>query len=345
MNCSTMYESFGKIKLLRYLVAWRVNCSLALLPVCFSVELSRVLGHIIVNRLSTREAGRWQKALSSLEQHCKLSCMEGRKPSGSITFPEAAWPVDTVFLVYPGKRTYGLGELIFWELKLFGDAANHGFFLETILPAMEEAGFTSDARWTGENRIWGRFDIHAVYVARGSCWDPIVREGCLDLRSQPGAGQWAEGMTFGADRARPFKQLSWLTPFDVEGVEERRQPGLAGAVETGTQDSRFPLKAILDGLSSRLIQLTPKTRKATGSAWDILDERGRILHQKALESAMHPRLIFKELDQVPLEWPGRWIGKYVFDSIPKEVIPFLDLGSILHIGKHSHFGCGTFMLV
>jgi len=344
MSSSTTFDSFRKIKLIRYLVAWRVNSSLVTLPECFAVELSHVLGSIIAGRLPTREAGRWQKALSSLDQYLGALSAKGKSPPGSKVFPEVSWPVDAVFFVYPGKTTYGLGELIFWELKLFGDGADHGFFLETILPAMEEAGYTSNEKWNRANRIWGRFDIHAVYAARGACWEPIVSDGRLDLRCQANASQWAEGLKFGSDLENAFSQLVWLTPFELEGIEEGRGQSRADSLETVPDGRSSILKAILDGLVSRLSLLAPGKRKAAEDIRSVLDDEGKLLLQKSLELAIQPSLLFKDLEAVPGECPGRWTGKHVFDRIPGEIIPCLELASILHIGKYTHFGCGTFTL-
>lgn len=342
MSFSITYDSFRKIRLIRYLVVWKVNSSLAALPECFAVELSHVLGTIVSNRLSTREAGRWQKALSSLDKYLT----KGKRPAVSKVFPDVSWPVEAVLFVYPGKTTYGLGELIIWELKLFADAADHGFFLETILPAMEEAGYTSDQRWNRPNRIWGRFDIHAIYAARGACWEPIVSDGRLDLRCQANASQWAEGLTFGSDLESTFSQLAWLNPFELEGIPEGETQSRTDnqANTSAAADRGFPLKPILDGLVSRLSVLAGGRRKAVEDLRDVLDDEGMLIFQKAFARARQTPLLFKDLGRVPTRCPGRWTGKHVFAPIPIEIIPCLELASILHIGKYTHFGCGTFTL-
>ncbi len=344
MSFSTTYNSFQRIKLVRYLVTWKVNSSLVVLPECFAVELSHVLGTIISNRLPSREAARWQKALSSLNQYFDAPAVKGKKPLQPMVFPDVPWPVDAVIFVYPGKTTYGFGELIFWELKLFGDAADHGFFLETILPAMEEAGYTSDERWNRSNRIWGQFDIHAIYAARGSCWDPIVSDGRLDLRPQPGASQWAEGSTFGSHLESAFRQLIWLTPFELEGIAKGKEPGHAHNQGDIPEDRSPIMKAIFEALASRLSSLPQGRRKTAGHPQDVLDDEWRLILQEAFERAIQTPLLFKDLKTTSKGCPGQWTGKHVFAPLPREIIPCLELASILHIGKYTHFGCGTFTL-
>ena len=207
----------NSVNLIRYLLVWKVNSSLVQLPGCLSAELSSVLGEIIAKRLPTDEARHWRRTLAPWNEYYDGISRKGK--NSPIVIPEVSWPIDAILFAYPGKRTYGRGELILWELKLIGESADHGFFLEAILPAMEEAGYTSDPKWNRPNRLWGRFDIHSVYVARGSNWEPLVTDGRLDLRYNASPIQWAEGLTFGLESGNRFShptRLTWLTPFDLE---------------------------------------------------------------------------------------------------------------------------------
>jgi len=56
-----MWTSLEPIKVLRYLLVWRVNRSLVQLPPSFAADLSLVLGTIIADRLPTRKATPWRK--------------------------------------------------------------------------------------------------------------------------------------------------------------------------------------------------------------------------------------------------------------------------------------------
>jgi len=341
MSSSITYDSFRKIKLIRYLVVWRVNGAYVSLPENFSVELSHVLGGIIAGRLSSRDAARWRKALAPLDSYLD------REKGAAVpkVFPDVAWPIEAVIFVYPGKSTYGQGELLFWELKLFGDAADHGFFLETILPAMEEAGFTSEVGIKRHTRIWGRFDIHAVFVARGAVWEPVVSEGRLDLRCQVSASQWAEGLTFGSDLQQRFSQLIWLTPFELEGASAASTTAAVDGSQDSAECSSVPvMRCIFDGLASRLRVWARGKRKSALDPRDFFDEDGDFLFLKPFPKAVQTPLILKDLEAAPPSCPGLWTGKYVFSPIPRGIIPCLELASIIHIGRYTHFGCGTFYL-
>ena len=145
-----MYSYLNSVNLIRYLFVLRVNSSLVRLPPYLSVELSTVLGEIIAERLPTSKGRLWRKFLAEWDKHHGEASYSGRKSPKDI--PEVSWPIESVIFVYPDKTTYGQGELILWELKLIGESADHGFFLEVILPAIEEASYTSDPRWHRPNR-------------------------------------------------------------------------------------------------------------------------------------------------------------------------------------------------
>jgi hypothetical protein len=148
-----MLNYANSINLIRYLFVLRVNSSLVYLPKYLSIELSSVLGAIIAKRLPTNEAGRWQKTLAIGNEYLSERILGSRNlrksPQSLQAVPDSPWPIEVVLFTYPRKVTYGQGEMILWELKLFGESADHGFFLEVILPAIEEAGYISDEAHTG----------------------------------------------------------------------------------------------------------------------------------------------------------------------------------------------------
>ena len=317
------------ISLLRYLIVWKANSSLVALPRYFPIELSLVLGTIIAKRLATQEAAPWQKALAPLaEYHAEISA---KTQTVMKPFPATAWPIKTVLLPYPSKRAFGKDELFFWELKLLGESADHGLFLELILPAMEEAGYTTDTRWNRPNRLWGHVEINAVYVAKGATWEPLVTDGRLDLRYRPTPIQWSEGLTFAAPERRNFNSLNWLTTFDLyENQASAQNP------ET--------LQVILDALITRASRLIPGRHKSREGVMAILNAEEQASLQRALEESSRFQLLNKNLQPAPANWPGAWSGTQIYASIPATLIPYLELASILHIGRHTHFGCGTFKL-
>ena len=327
-----MWASNPPIRLLRYLLALRVNSSLVRLPRCLSLELSLVLGAIIAERLPTHEARRWHKALAPwygyegdiLELPASDAPAQGQPKSSTV--PEVSWPIEVALYAYPGKRMYGRGEPILWELKLMGESADHGLFLELILPAIEEAGGSTDEHWKRKNRLWGQFDIDSVYVARGLQWEPLVQEGHLDLRYQPSPTQWAEGGILAVVPERQLSVLTWLTPFTFAAPIE--EPNL---------------RDILEATEACLHRLVPKRRGKADEVEEILAD-AEPSWQESLEQASEVPVQQYDLKRAPKHWPGRWIGSQCFSAIPPAIVPYLNLASILHVGRYTHFGCGTFVL-
>ena len=333
-----MWPFIKPIKLIRYLFVLRVNSSLVRLPRCPSTELSLVLGAMIANRLPTREARPWRKALAPWDEHGGISPIGKKKPR---TIPEASWPIEAVLFVYPGKQIYGRGELILWELKLMGESADHGRFLEVILPALEEAATVSDQQLQRKNGLWGRFDIQAIYAARGPQWETVVSDGRLDLNYRATPVQWADGLTFEPKSERVFDRLTWITPFDFSDADQtgrrrRRKRILSRQSPT--------LQSVLDSLVSRMSLLLPGKYNTPDDVWAILSAEEQAELRAVVEQASHIPVHHKGLRPAPKNWPGRWIGTQTFASIPHPIIPYLELASILHIGRQTHFGCGTFAI-
>ncbi len=335
-----MLSFLNRLNLVRYLIVWRVNRSLAFFPRYFSIDLSMVIGAIISSRLPTKEKKAWKKGLDPLMIDYKNSSLK------LTPAPEVGWPLNSVLFVYPGKRTYGRDELIFWELKLFGKDADHGLFLEVILPAMEEASYTSDPQWNRRNRIWGHFDIQSVYVARGNQWEPLVSDGRLDLRYRANSIQWLESLRFKPKSLRKFRQLNWMSPFDLTNIADKLSEfGFAPNGEASKYTNAPTLPVILIALISRINQLLNPRLRGTGKISDFLTSDDRGVFKEALQKTNHIPIIKNNIKSAPSTWPGNWIGTQRFKIIPRVIIPYLELASILHIGKQTHFGCGTFVIV
>ncbi|MCX7837976.1 MAG: CRISPR system precrRNA processing endoribonuclease RAMP protein Cas6 [Anaerolineae bacterium] len=323
-----MWNFIKSINLIRYLMVWRVNASFVQLPRYFAIELSRTLGTLVAERLPAPMPREWRRVLDAwagVEQEAE----EPDKPTPT----EAEWPLRSVLWVYPLKRGFGLGEPILWELKLIGDSADHGIFLEHILPVMEQAATTTDTRWLYHNCVWGHFDIQSVYVARGARWEPLVTEGKLDLDYRAAPTQWAEGLAFQADAERTLHQLTWLTPVDLTPI---------AGTKFATDVSSYPtMHRLLDALMERLTVFLPGKHNTVDQVWSMLAAEEQTELWRALERA---QLTERSLERVPRYLPGRWIGTQTFTEIPASLVPYLQLAAIVHVGKQTHLGCGTFRL-
>lgn len=340
-----MWPFINQINLNRYLIMWQVNRSLVKLPPCLAVELSWVLATIIAERLPTNEARPWRKALTKWEGYLEDGALPGKK---GAPVPEATWPLEAVLFVYPGKQAYGQGELIVWELKLIGSSADHELFLQLILPAMEQASQSTDPRWHRPNSLWGRFDIQAIYVACGPRWEPLAQAGKVDLRIRPTPNQWATGLELDVHVARAFDRLTWLTPFDFGSrISEvggwRSEAGTQRAAQSIPNPAAPTLPELIEALAERLSRFIPGKRKSA-DVWQVLSAEDQAALRGAIEQAAQFPLRRQKIEAAPKGWPGRWIGEQTFLFIPDPLIPYLELASILHLGKQTHFGCGTFVI-
>ncbi len=322
-----MWSFLEPINVIRYLCVWRVNRALVRLPHYLSRDLSKVLGTIIAERLPTREARPWRKALKP------------QPTGGNAKNLSPAWPIESVLFTYPGKRYYGPGESIFWELKLMGPLADHGFFLEVILPAMEAASQTTDTRWYRSNTLWGRFDIQAIYVARGPQWEALVSDGRLDTRYRATPMQWAEGLSF--EPPRPCRRLTWLTPVDLRNVTYTDPSETSPANEPPPTPT---LALLLDGLLARIADLVPGKYTSSGDVWNMLSPDDQAALWDAVSEAHHLQPREQQSEKIPSGWPPGWLGQQIFAAISPPALPYLELASILHLGRQTHVGCGTFVL-
>jgi hypothetical protein len=170
-----------------------------------------------------------------------------------------------------------------------------------------------------------------------------VSEGRLDLRYRVSSTQWAEELALKSESERlglleqnpkisKFSKptrLIWLAPFDL-GINF--QPN-----KTKEFTEAPNLLNILDGLESRVSLFLPGTD-------NILHTEKQSSLQEAIDNANKVPILHKDIKRITKGLPCSWIGTQIFSYIPFSLIPYLELASILHIGKLTHFGCGTFSL-
>ncbi len=334
-----MWPFIEPLRLIRYLFVCRINRSLIKTTDPLTTELPWALGYIIANRLPSAEAKPWREALDTLEAYQKESA-KGKKahpPTPAIT-----WPLEAVCRPYPHKFSYGPGEYFLWELKLLGSSADHNLFLELILPAVEALSCTSDRPMYHQNGLWGRFDIYAVYAARGLHWEPVVEKGRLDLNYRPSSNQWADGLDFGLIDKQPLDTIMWTTAFQFE--EPASYPQEKGRKNHVAIDDVPTLTDILEALLARVVQILPEAGQTPAGVWGICGPEEETRFEECMALAKRIRREYYRLHPAPKHIPGMWRGLLRFNPLPLLVIPYLELASILHIGHHTHFGCGTFGL-
>jgi len=345
------------LNLIRYLVVWRITHALVQTPDDLASALSTVLGALIAERLPSAEAREWQRTRAAWDKAYDAAGDAAPEDAFALTaIPAAPWPLDVTLRPYPTGTTYGEGEKLVWELKLYGASADHGLFLEYLLPAFEAAALTTDARWKTSNSLWGHFDIQAVYAARGLKWEPVVMDGKLHLAYRATATQWVEGLPFDAP-GKQFRRLTWLTPFDFaapaaalylrrqQQKQERRQR--RRQKQNNIPEGDIPtLEGIIQALMARAATLLPGKHATPEDVWALLPHETQAPVWDAFnalqQAGQHRR---HHLLPAPKDHWGRWSGWQTFATpIPEILIPYLELASILHVGNYTHFGCGTFML-
>lgn len=329
-----LFTNPESINLLRYLLLLRINQPLVVLPSALPVEIAYVLGTLITERLPTGRVKQWRKMQTAWEEANPMGGRKQQKARWPLTPPAVEWPLDIAWLPYQAKQSYGQDELILCELKLFGESASHELFLELILPSLEQAGFQGDGRWKRPRSLWGRFSVQGVYVARGPRWEPVAEDGRLDFAYRPTPNQWAEGLTFGQELGISATRLDWLTPY--EPAAQVKSVGKTKSQLRRAKENAPKLPDLLLALAARLDKVAP--------GWRSGDERETAVAQ-ALDLAHEiGGSAIKQVKPPAKGWPGLVWGQQTFAAIPPALLPHLELASILHIGQHTQYGCGTFRL-
>jgi len=317
--------------LLRYLFVWRVHRPAVRFRTPAPADIACTLGCHIADRLPSVQAKPWIEALS----FAKSTIFQFDRKSG-ISLIENPWPLSAAILVYPVKHFYGQDELIFWELKLMGQSADHSLFLEIILPAVESLSQKSVGLHSNRFSVWGSFDIQSVYVAKGHHWVPLVDSGKLDLRRRYSTRMWCKDLHFNHRLGLPLKRLEWMTPVCLPLLPDRKPSQKVTAPQ---------LKHILDAWLIRASQLILGRWGTPEKLIAGMDDDTRRDWLEAIELARQISVLRAELVSSPKYGKNMREGaQYFMTPVPEKLIPYLNLAAIFHVGQFTHYGCGTFAL-
>jgi len=336
-----MQSIIPSIDLLRYRIFLRVNAAYINATAALPMRLSYALGGRILAQISLgREGRRWRNALSAWEAQGWPAVLQKKNKARFPHWPAIHWPIETILAVRPGKWIYGRGELLDFEIKLLGPGASHAFFLEYLLPALENLGYAAPASQGSARTLLGHFDIAHVFVARGLEWEPVVRNGEVDLNIQPDTHQWASGWPFELPAGAEARGIAWDSPYTPPrmGAQPRRPHPI-------TPPS---LGDVLAACMERLAELSPQAAGRVEALWRLLTPEEQAALMEAVEQARHLRVSKHTLKGIRGKMgrpPGLIGAQYFSSAIPSAAVPYLELGSILHIGAYTHFGYGTFRLL
>jgi hypothetical protein len=104
------------------------------------------------------------------------------------------------------------------------------------------------------------------------------------------------------------------------------------------------MRELFDAFIARMTLFAPGKRPTAEQVWALLDPAERQAIEVDLEKAAAVQVKRSLLVSAPKGWPGRWIGAHAFDAITPRLASYLELAAILHVGRQTHFGCGTFKL-
>jgi hypothetical protein len=94
----------------------------------------------------------------------------------------------------------------------------------------------------------------------------------------------------------------------------------------------------------RMTLFLPSKRPTAAEVWAALPPAEQTQLWLALQHAHPLPRQQQSLDAPPRDWPGRWIGTQAFGELDQCLIPYLELASIIHVGRQTHLGCGAFRL-
>lgn len=316
------------IKTLRYLIGVTVNSSFVRLKQDSSIDFVYMVGTIISENLPTRYSRHWKKNILQFKGDQKKGVLMSQ-----------LWPIDASIIFYPSKVIYTEGDIIFFELKLFGADAEHDFFLETILPAIEDIGYKKDRDWYKSSTLWGHYDVSYICIADGFNWIPLAEDGVINLKYNPNPWQWLNVDThekFKLMMSHKYRAVEWL-----KGVT------LSDDLQTDNIDENYrSLYFLMSSILERMNYLLEVSNRSKLTIFDLMDNNEQKENfEIALEDSKKVLFGRHDLSISHSKSAGRWFGTQKFNQdIQSIFIPYLNLGSVFHIGDNINYGAGTFSL-
>ena len=305
-----MFEDWPKVAMIRYRIVCKVIGPLLHLPPLYSMSTrksqkpllrGRVFLGLINSNIQKQFSDRHQAAYR--DWHALFESYRGDQFHFTLVPPLSR------------KKVYRSGEYFAFEIRLFGQAAQHRLLVERLLPAIEMGGkLNGIGSWIDIPQSgYGRFEIDKVLVARSDKWEEVYNPRQWFLREVVPDDVNA----LITESTEPRTTLTWLTPFCLKQKNKNiAEPDLASLVKF---------------ISVRLTQMQP--------------EFCRDHFTELLDQAQQVRVLQRDLQLVELFEKRSdmfHIGKITFEQLPPPLAWMLDIGSIIHIGKATRYGNGVY---
>ena len=305
-----MYDDWPKVAMIRYRIVCKVIGPLLHLPPLYSMPMRKsqkplLRGRVFLGLINSNI----QKQFSDHHQtayrdwHALFESCRADRFHFTIVPPLSL------------KKIYRAGEYFAFEIRLFGQAAQHRLLIERFLPAIEMGGkLNGIGSWIDiPQSNYGCFEVHKVLVARPDKWVEVYNprqwffQEVVPDDVNAAVAQTSEQRT----------TLTWLTPFCLK--------------QKNTHIVEPDIASLVKFISVRLIQLQPSFCR---------DHFTEILAQAQKVRIFQHDLRLVELFEKRSDMFQ--IGKIIFEQLPPPLARMLDIGSIIHIGKATRYGNGIY---
>ena len=250
-------------------------------------------------------------------------CQQGSPCDWMALFGNLPEEASHHFVIVPPlapKKVYRAGETFAWEIKLLGRSAAHELFATRFMPALEMGGLLAGVGNWSElvDGHFGRFEIAQVSVDAGNAWQEIYNR--KQWFHQHVAPLYLDRMLPAMLNHQAYSTITWITPFCLQKKHENL--------------TQVTLADLLYFIWRRLCVLHQ------GNVDKILLHN--ILQQADKTEMLHHDLLpiasYREHDTLYR------IGRIAYSHIPDALLPLCLAGSLIHIGKSTRYGYGTYCL-